>query len=103
MKRLIVLALLAVCASVYATGGISGVVTDSATGLPIHYARLSCRSDSSIAYTDTAGYYLISSLPPGEYTVRVSATGYVGDTYPEPVVVVDSQVTTDINLSLIHI
>jgi len=101
MRRLIVIATLAVCASVYATGGISGVVTDSATTLPIHYARVSTRADSSIAYTDSTGYYLISSLPPGEYTVTVTATGYVGDTYPDPVVVVDSEVTTDIDLALV--
>ena len=103
MKRMIVIALLAVCASVYATGGISGVVTDSATGLPIHNARVSCRADSSVTYTDSTGYYLISSLPPGEYTVRASASGYAGDTYLEPVVVVDSQVTDSINFALVHL
>jgi hypothetical protein len=56
MKRLfVIVAVLGVCASVYATGGISGVVTDSATTLPIHYARVSTRADSSIAYTDSTG------------------------------------------------
>jgi hypothetical protein len=101
MRRLIVITLLAVCASVYATGGISGVVTDSVSGLPIHYARVSTRADSSIAYTDTAGHYLISPLQPGEYTVTVTASGHVGDTYPEPVVVVDSQITTGIDFALV--
>ena len=101
MRRLTVIAMLALSASIYATGGISGVVTHSATALPIHYARVSTRSDSSIAYTDSTGNYLISSLPPGEYTVTVTLTGHVSDTFPELVVVVDSEVTTAIDFVLV--
>jgi hypothetical protein len=99
-KVLVLLAGLALIASVHATTGISGIVTNADNGHPILSARVCCRAESSRAYTDSAGFYLFSQLAPGTYTVTVGASGFVSDTYPEPVVVVDGQVTPDINFAL---
>jgi hypothetical protein len=100
-KVLVLLAGLALIASVHATTGISGIVTNADNSHPIMYARVCCRAESSRAYTDTTGFYLFSQLAPGTYTVTVGASGFLKDTYPEPVVVVDGQVTPDINFALV--
>lgn len=101
MRKLVVLvAGLAAFASLHATSGISGFVTDADNGLPIRNARACCRAESSRAYSDSIGSYLISPLSPGTYTVTISASGYVRDTYPDPVVVVPEQVTSNISFAL---
>jgi len=55
-------------------GAIDGVVTDVDTGLPIDGALVT--DGTRQATTDTTGYYLISNVPEGTYTVAASATGY---------------------------
>jgi len=97
---LVLLAGLALIASVHGTTGISGIVTNADNSHPIISARVCCRAESSRAYTDSTGYYLFSQLAPGTYTVTVGASGFLPDTYPEPVAVVDGQVTPDINFAL---
>jgi len=55
---------------------VSGFVTDSYTGFPIAGATASIGYYIYQATTDSAGYYLITGLLPGTYTVTVSASGY---------------------------
>jgi hypothetical protein len=101
MKKLVVLlAGLAMFASLQATTGISGVVTNADNGQPIISARVCCRADSSRAYTDSTGSYLISQLTPGTYAVTVGASGFQPDTYPAQVVVVQDRVTPNIDFAL---
>jgi hypothetical protein len=101
MRKLRLLAaLLATTAGLYALTGISGNVTDSATGLPVQNARVCCRAESSRAYTDSVGYYRFTDLVPGVYTVTVRTTGYEPDTFPEPVLVLQDSITAGIDFTL---
>uniref|UniRef100_A0A7C6EEG0 Carboxypeptidase regulatory-like domain-containing protein n=1 Tax=candidate division WOR-3 bacterium TaxID=2052148 RepID=A0A7C6EEG0_UNCW3 len=84
-------------------GGISGVVTDSATGNPIVGARVHAMGGHRIcgsATTNENGEYLIQNLPAGSYRVTAGAQGYTPKTYPEPVSVVEGQITPNINFAL---
>ncbi len=82
-----------------ATGGISGIVTDSATGNPIVGARV-CAMRGGNALTNENGEYLIENLNPGDYRVTASAEGYRCKTYPAMVTVVSGQITPNINFAL---
>ncbi|HTW92626.1 MAG TPA: carboxypeptidase regulatory-like domain-containing protein [bacterium] len=100
MRRLIVvIAALALCASAYATNGISGVVTDYTTGVPIYHACLA-GSGLPTTYTDSSGGYFIYANP-GHYTIWTSASGHENGIYPESIHVVQGQVTDSINFALI--
>ena len=57
-----------------AYGAIDGTVTDFDTGKPIEGATVTDGTRS--ATTDSTGYYLITDVPEGDYTVTASATGY---------------------------
>ncbi len=60
-----------------ATGTIDGIVTDSATSLPIVGASVSADTDQSDT-TDAAGDYALTSVPTGGRTVTATASGYIG-------------------------
>ncbi|MCS7249917.1 MAG: carboxypeptidase-like regulatory domain-containing protein [candidate division WOR-3 bacterium] len=102
---LMVLIIFSLFSFVYASeGAISGVVTDSITGNPIPNARVNARRINGhgcgMAVTDENGYYLISNLAPGPYTVTCHAQNYYPKHYPNPVEVVAGQTVTDINFAL---
>ena len=65
------------------TGGIQGTVKDP-TGAVVPGAKITLTSPSlmgsKVLVTDTSGYYHFANLPPGTYSVAVSATGF--DTTP---------------------
>jgi protocatechuate 3,4-dioxygenase beta subunit len=86
------------------TGSISGVVTDSATGLPIRGAMVMVHGSNSMnggmAMTDSTGAYTIPHLMAGNYLVSASAHDYLPRNYPDPVVVTVNQNTPDINFAL---
>ncbi|MGB9742784.1 MAG: MSCRAMM family protein [bacterium] len=85
------------------TGGISGKVTNLATGEPIVNAIVTACADSTPAgraQTDEQGNYLITGLEPGRYQVIARARGYIPAHYPHPVVVQAGQITTNIDLRL---
>ena len=74
--------LIAVCsasAQIGGQGALSGTVTDS-TGAAIPKATVTATSTATNVKTtrvaSSSGYYLVSPLPPGEYTVSVSAPGF---------------------------
>jgi hypothetical protein len=58
------------------SGDISGVVTDSLTGLPIANATINLVEHESAYTTDADGYYLIDEIEAGPYTVSCHANGY---------------------------
>jgi hypothetical protein len=98
---------IAVATSVFAqtTGAISGVVTDSATGVPIYHAMVTACTYGSMcggrAVTDSNGYYMIDSLTEGNYNVVAHARGYRSFRFPDTVAVVAGQTTPNINFQLI--
>ena len=60
-------------------GAISGIVTNRATGEPIRKAEvtvLDSHDAFGISITDSEGRFQVSSLPPGEYRVRVFHQGF---------------------------
>jgi hypothetical protein len=65
------------CALAQATGSIQGKVTDS-SGTPILGAVVAVQSadgNSQVTATDSDGTFQIASLPPGSYSVKISASG----------------------------
>ncbi len=64
-----------------AIGKVSGTVVDATTGLPVNYAVVSCirTKDNGLVsggYTDEKGYFLIESLPPGMFKLKITFLGF---------------------------
>ena len=83
-------------------GSISGIVTDSATGVPIvgavviaHHRRFTRR-----AVTGDDGSYTITNLRPGAYRVMARAPNYRMQTDPDLVMIATGQGVTGINFML---
>jgi len=53
-----------------------GFVTDSTNGEPVIYANVIIKGTKHGASTNTSGYYIIPSVPPGKQTVIYSMMGY---------------------------
>ncbi len=53
-----------------------GFVTDSTNGEPVIYANVIIKGTKTGASTNTSGYYIIPSVPPGKQTVIYSMMGY---------------------------
>jgi hypothetical protein len=75
-------ALLLVSASVFAqetTGGLQGTITDP-SGAVVSHAQVEITGTTLVgnkaAQTDGSGYYRFANLPPGNYTVTVTAKGF---------------------------
>ncbi len=74
---LVALALFGSVEAIAQTGGISGTVTDRATGLPISAARVQVVGQQNLgANTDDRGRYLLRGIPAGAQSVRVTRIGY---------------------------
>src|SRR5215467_12944354 len=82
-------------------GSIQGTITDSG-GSVVHGATVVATNVAtkieSTRQTNEAGLYVISPLPPGEYTVSVSATGF--QTLIQEKVVVDALSAVSVNLTM---
>jgi hypothetical protein len=81
-------------------GAISGMVVDAQTREPIARARVHTMHRLE-AYTNERGYYVIDSVPAGDYIVGATAEGYRGATYPDSVTVVAGQTTENIDFALV--
>ncbi len=55
---------------------IRGVVSDSTTGEKIPFANVTIQNVGRGASSNIQGFYLISKIPPGHYTVAASSVGY---------------------------
>uniref|UniRef100_A0A7V3UZ77 Carboxypeptidase regulatory-like domain-containing protein n=1 Tax=candidate division WOR-3 bacterium TaxID=2052148 RepID=A0A7V3UZ77_UNCW3 len=84
------------------TGAISGRVINLITREPIRNATVIIYNQGfrKRARTDRNGYYLCRGLRPGTYRVSAKAYHYFAETYPEPVVIQEHQVTENINFAL---
>ncbi|MBM3330471.1 hypothetical protein FJY68_01310 [candidate division WOR-3 bacterium] len=78
------------------SGGISGFVYEGVSQTEVSgvLVTASGAKGTGQAYTTTWGEYLIKGLAAGEYTLTVSASGYSGGTYFEPILVEDKVVAS---------
>jgi hypothetical protein len=85
MKRplLIALILLSATLSFSQTGTIKGVVYDQASGEPVIFTNVYLYQTTFGAATDVNGYFIITKVPAGDYTLMVTYLGY--DTLRIPV------------------
>jgi hypothetical protein len=84
--------------------GLSGVVTDEITGLPIARASVFAHDTENqwrhfMGMTGDDGAYFIHT-PDGEYEVEAVAMGYWREEYPENVVVEEGNVVESVNFAL---
>ena len=75
------------------TGTIRGFVYDKQTGEPIIFTNVILKGTTIGAATDVNGYYSISKVTPGSYTLQVTYLGY--DTAQKAVSVVRDQILTE--------
>ena len=64
------------------TGKITGNITDAATGEPLPGANVFLKGTAIGAATNLKGEYVISPVPPGSYTLRVTYIGYKSKEIP---------------------
>ena len=57
-------------------GRLNGFLRDADTGEPLLYANVSLKNTGIGAASDNSGYYIITGIPPGEYTLQVMMMGY---------------------------
>ncbi len=93
----------AVTAFGQSTALLSGTVTDPTgavvPGAHVTVHALATGADRTVD-TGAAGLYAVPSLEPGDYSVRVSATGFADDTVPKVTLDVASSVTLNLKLSV---
>jgi outer membrane receptor for ferrienterochelin and colicins len=58
------------------TGIISGVITDAETKDPLPFVNVVIKGTSLGGATDQSGHYIIRGVPPGVYTIAVTAVGF---------------------------
>lgn len=81
-------------------GSISGRVTDEVTDNPIAGAAITLSGIYCVWHTDSTGHYLCDSIPAGAYIVTAYATGYIPETYPDSVIVIEGQNSPRIDFAL---
>src|ERR1035437_943138 len=101
---LVVLAgIFAISASGQSTATLSGTVSDP-TGAVLPNAQVQVHSLATgadrVITTDGAGLYVVPSLQPGDYQVRVSAPGFSAYTVQKMTLEVDAKATINIKLAL---
>jgi uncharacterized membrane protein len=80
------------------TGKLTGKVTDADTGEPVIGANILIDGTYMGAAADVNGEYVINNIPPGEYTVSISAVGYQKTIVEKVLIKID--LTTNINVKL---
>lgn len=98
-------ALLVIPAAVSAQlGQISGVATESGSGLPIDSAQVGAINMNSMTsrdtWTDSTGYFFIDSLTPGYHIVGAHQDGYEENTYPGLVEIISDEHIPAIDIEL---
>lgn len=80
MLKISILFLMYFCFTLFQTyaqnGQIRGFVYDKSNGEPIIFTNVYLKGTSMGASTDVNGYYVISKIPEGDYTLLVTAVGY---------------------------
>ncbi len=81
------------------TGKISGKIVDRDTNEPVIGANILINDTFFGAAADIDGYYYINNIPPGEYSVSITAIGYRKTTVTKVQVRID--LTTNLDVELI--
>ncbi len=58
------------------TASVNGYVTDSETGETLIAANVALQNNQKGTSTNTSGYYTITNITPGDYTIQISYIGY---------------------------
>ncbi len=58
------------------SGRINGFLRDAETGEPLLYANVSLKNSGIGAATNNTGYYIITNIPAGNYTLQIMMMGY---------------------------
>jgi len=83
-----------------AFGSITGIVTDAENGQPMSNVTVILDGEAYVDTTDAEGYFLISNVMIGSYTLRARAYGY-NDSVTEDVVV-EQDSTRIVNPAMLH-
>lgn len=88
-----IIILMATISSLFAQDGvIRGFIYEKETGEPVIFTNVYLYRTSYGAATDVNGYFTISKIPAGNYTLMVTYMGY--DTVREPITIKQGQVVT---------
>ncbi len=82
------------------TGIISGTVTDSETGEKLAGVNIIVEGTNLTTVTDSKGYYVITNVPPGDYTVVANLVGYSDSLAEQVSVLMDVTTTTDFAMQM---
>ncbi len=77
---------------IFAQGTIRGFVTDKSNGEPAIFVTVSLEGTSYGVTTDVTGYYALSKIPAGTYTINVSSVEY--ETVTQKLTIEGSKVVT---------
>ena len=86
---LLILVLLASSGDGRNTGKVCGVVSDAASGCPLQGARVWISGTQMETFSDIKGYYWITGVPPGTYTIGASTVRYNDSEKTDVRVIVD--------------
>ena len=75
-KILIVIILLVITANIFAQGTVRGFVYDEKTGEPMIFTNVYLKGTTIGSATDVNGFYSITKIPVGSYTLMVSSLGF---------------------------
>ena len=81
---------------VNAQNTLKGVLLDSDKGEAIPFAQVYLEGTNHWASTDLNGYFIISKIPTGDYSIKVRYIGY--EEYSEPISLKHQTVTKNIHL-----
>lgn len=79
MKKQLLLSLIFIFITSFAfsqTGSVRGFVYDKTTGEPVIFTNVMLKGTNYGSSTDVNGYFVISKIPKGNYSLRVSFMGY---------------------------
>src|SRR5439155_24766111 len=85
------------------TAAVRGVVTDASGGAIPGATVTVTESDRNVPHTvttDNAGRYVVTALPPGEYTLSVELSGFKTYTHTNIPLAVQQQATFDVSLEV---
>ncbi len=81
------------------TGKLAGKVADAQTGEPVVGATILLQGTRMGAATDINGYYYVDYIPPGDYTVSITAVGYQKVVVENVPIKIDLTFTLDMKLN----
>ena len=99
MKKYLILAVLILSAYglVAQTGSVRGFVFDKTTGEPVIFANIQIDKTTIGTATDVNGYFVLSKLKAGNYTLKIGTIGY--ETLEDAIVVEKNKVIS-VNIDL---